>query len=417
VALRFDQVEIGQRELSQKVAFGSHNQILESVTYDGGNPVEYSRYSYDALYRLMSVTSKTVDAETIYSFAYKTGNQPFEVTVRNASGVLSRTQYQTESKDSLTIWWTRVFDKTGQLQSVVKETRDKNGRLTEAMTFDSEGKVCRVEAVTRTASTTTTKTYTGDSQLTSTRVEKFDARGNILELSFQWQGDLQFMGSILSRSDYKYDKSGNWLENTQYTVSEKYGREYQEPVRVVYRDIVYRAAPTSLPPKIEPAQLFARSKPDEAVMTPPSSASPKMMVSESSDPLDDLKTVTFILTADKGKGSYGDSVTFVVRAKETQEPEAFINWNSYLGEEAFVTSRVGDDPAEDCLWSISTDHKASFYPGEIYSFINRLTTTNKLVARVTPYGESPITAEFDMSEFATLAKPYESLLRKPNEAD
>lgn len=82
-------------------------------------------------------------------------------------------------------------------------------------------------------------------------------------------------------------------------------------------------------------------------------------------------------------------------------------WSDYLGSEARVTWRVGDEDAEVARWSLSTDNEATFYPYDDISFIKQLLGTDRFVAQVTPYDESPITAVFDLTGLANVIHPLQ----------
>lgn len=125
-------------------------------------------------------------------------------------------------------------------------------------------------------------------------------------------------------------------------------------------------------------------------------------VSITTNPLDDSQTVVLLLDANKATSTWGDSITLVLRCK-SNKTEAAVNWHEYLGSEARVTWRIGSGDAKTALWSLSTDHEATFYPSSwftpdaVVAFIKQLLAVNQFVARVTPYNEDPITAVFDLT--------------------
>ena len=110
----------------------------------------------------------------------------------------------------------------------------------------------------------------------------------------------------------------------------------------------------------------------------------KWGVSEKINPVDDSKTILFILKADEGEGIYGNPVYLILRYK-SGETVAYINWNSYLGSEVFVLTRLGNKDATKNQWYSSNDSKASFYPWNNIIFIQALMSVDRLVAQVTPY--------------------------------
>ena len=133
----------------------------------------------------------------------------------------------------------------------------------------------------------------------------------------------------------------------------------------------------------------------------------KWTVQEDSNPIDDSKTVVLAIRADEGASSWGTPVGLVIRCK-SNNTEVYINWGEYLGSEARVTCRVGSEKATSSMWGLSTDSKATFYPGNDIEFVKRLMVAEKFVAQVTPYGESPVTAVFDISGLTQAVKPLQA---------
>jgi type VI secretion system protein VasI len=122
----------------------------------------------------------------------------------------------------------------------------------------------------------------------------------------------------------------------------------------------------------------------------------KWETSTDKDPLTDKSIHYAILRADEGRGRFGDGVFMIVRCK-SGKTEAYINWNTYLGSDGLtVTSRIDKAAASATEWTISTDHKASFIPQPVAT-LKRFDGSSSYVVNLTPYGESPITAIFDIT--------------------
>jgi type VI secretion system protein VasI len=121
----------------------------------------------------------------------------------------------------------------------------------------------------------------------------------------------------------------------------------------------------------------------------------KWNVSVDVNPIDDSKTVILSLDSDSGKSRRGESVFLIARCK-SNTTDLYIGWNDYLGSEADVLTRVGDNKAITQRWSMSTDTKATFHSTPI-PFLKEMLTSTKMVAQVTPYNESPVTAIFNTS--------------------
>ena len=119
----------------------------------------------------------------------------------------------------------------------------------------------------------------------------------------------------------------------------------------------------------------------------------KWRVSVDVNPIDDSKKVTLILNADTGRSRRGKKAYLVVRCI-SNKTDMYIGWNDYLGNSAYVLTRVGNGKAITKRWELSTDSKGTFKNKPI-PFIKQMLTSDKLVAQVTPYNENPITAIFD----------------------
>lgn len=119
----------------------------------------------------------------------------------------------------------------------------------------------------------------------------------------------------------------------------------------------------------------------------------KWNVRSTINPVDDSKTVTLSLFADSGQGRWGDQVYLIIRCK-SNTTDLYISWNDYLGRKANVLTRIGSSKASTEYWPLSTDKKATFKNKPI-PFIKKMMESNKMVAQVTPYNESPVTAVFN----------------------
>ena len=130
----------------------------------------------------------------------------------------------------------------------------------------------------------------------------------------------------------------------------------------------------------------------------------KWRVSAETNPIDDSKTVSLVLISDSGRSKWGKPVAIIIRCM-SNKTELYINWNDYLGSSASVLTRIGKNRAVTKNWSLSTDSQATFYPTGTINFIKEMMDSNKLVAQVTPYNESPVTAIFDTTGLSNAIKP------------
>lgn len=121
------------------------------------------------------------------------------------------------------------------------------------------------------------------------------------------------------------------------------------------------------------------------------------------NPIDDSNTVYLSLFSDTGKNRWGHSPVLTLRC-QSNKTELYINWNDYLGRKANVLTRVGENKAMTQNWGLSTDSKATFHPKAI-SFIKDMMKSGKMVAQITPYNESPVTAIFNTQGLDNAIQP------------
>ena len=158
--------------------------------------------------------------------------------------------------------------------------------------------------------------------------------------------------------------------------------------------------------------------PDQTSESPSIQTMSKWIFDQNVDPLTDNKKYFFMLKADSGKNDYGDLPVLVIR-QDGDELELYINWHTYLGndtddykyEAKYITTRVDQDEPINLLWDNSTDSKASFCPYKYTrELVQRLGHASQFVVRCTPYGDSPITAVFDVRSLKEISMPYNDQL-------
>ena len=139
-------------------------------------------------------------------------------------------------------------------------------------------------------------------------------------------------------------------------------------------------------------------------MSPPVRGVGLWEVSTDLSKIDDSTSVTALLTASQPIGAgYKQAIpTAVARCKEG-DLDFYIVWGMFIGSSKHpVTMRLDSDDAGIENWSVSTDHKATFYSGNVNVLFEALTKAKKLVVRTTPYGESPVITSFDISGFSNV---------------
>jgi type VI secretion system protein VasI len=157
----------------------------------------------------------------------------------------------------------------------------------------------------------------------------------------------------------------------------------------------------------EIAKINNLTSPQTQTTNEPSNS--KWVVTSNTNPVDDTKTAVAMLVADAGASKWGNQITFIARCK-SGSTEVFINWYDYLGSEATVLTRVGNEKAKTSEWDLSSDSKASFAPQPV-KLLKAMQTSNKFLAQITPYNESPVTAIFDTTGFDNAIKPLRELCK------
>lgn len=133
----------------------------------------------------------------------------------------------------------------------------------------------------------------------------------------------------------------------------------------------------------------------------------KWLVSTKKSPINDSTNVVLYLSAEESIRSGYNTVTpsLFIRCSEGKT-NAYISWDLYLGlESTMMLTRLDKESAVTKAWSISTDNKAVFVSGSNVAFAKQLMEHQSLLAQITPYGESPVMANFDLVGLTDAIKP------------
>jgi type VI secretion system protein VasI len=131
-------------------------------------------------------------------------------------------------------------------------------------------------------------------------------------------------------------------------------------------------------------------------------------------PLDDSKSYFLSRDAEEpiGSGLMRGTPTLMIRYKE-RELHIYVSFDSYLGSDStVVTLRLGQSAAKQEEWSLSTDGKAIFCPTDAREFVDQLLQNDRLVIRLTPFGESPITVTFDLAGLSEAIQPMRKVIQR-----
>lgn len=124
-------------------------------------------------------------------------------------------------------------------------------------------------------------------------------------------------------------------------------------------------------------------------------------------PIDDSENVYLSVEAEETvrSGYKTAKPTLHVRCAE-QKTNVFITWDLYLGlESTQMLTRFDTAKAANNTWSISTNNTAVFVRGSDIGFAKTMMNHEKLLAQITPYGESPVMATFRIAGLSEAVKP------------
>ncbi len=153
----------------------------------------------------------------------------------------------------------------------------------------------------------------------------------------------------------------------------------------------------------ELAKMLGVDKPKTTIKE----AKGKWRVQEGKSLIDDSINVYLTLVADDSVKSGYNTVTPIlfVRCAENKT-DVYLAWDLFLGtDETRMLTRFDDEKAEKNTWSISTDHKAAFFRGSDVDFAKTLMKHEKLLVQITPYGENPVMATFEIRGLSDAIKP------------
>jgi len=139
----------------------------------------------------------------------------------------------------------------------------------------------------------------------------------------------------------------------------------------------------------------------------PTSGMGKWKISKDVSAMDDSVTIVARLYSnDTVQSSYKSYRPVLIFRKSEGEFNAYITTDSFLGTgNISVTIRVDKNKSVKRNWNTSTDHKAIFHRDP--KLLNKvLLKSNKLVVRIVPYSESPITFSFDTSGLEEVMKQF-----------
>jgi type VI secretion system protein VasI len=140
----------------------------------------------------------------------------------------------------------------------------------------------------------------------------------------------------------------------------------------------------------------------------------KWIIKTEISPIDDKQCIYLSLDSEEtvSAGYKKGRPCLYIRYKEGQL-ECYIHYGFFIGSDSTsVTMRMDKKEPRTHNWNISSNHESIFYPSGVKWFVDNLMESKSLVIRLTPYGESPVTASFDLTGIAESIKPIIEALEK-----
>lgn len=115
------------------------------------------------------------------------------------------------------------------------------------------------------------------------------------------------------------------------------------------------------------------------------------------DPVDDSTLYRAYINSITDKTKYGKPITLVVECIDNKT-FFYIDWQTFIStQEHDVTIRIDKEQAFKKKWIPSTNYIASFYKGSPIKLLKRIINAKKVIAKVEPHAESPLTVTFHVT--------------------
>ena len=409
--------------------FDWQRKVFVMVQYnDAGMPYLYEKVTFSDDGLLQSSVLKTRRALINKEYEYNADYTGYEVYSVSDSGRIKVASFELEREDEGYSSFDYSYDKSGAITKTKKTTgysfsgdlrKDAQNNPPNDGTvyyyFYEDGKLSSIITETD-SSSKRRRTYYVNNKKTDDELSEVNDKGDVTRET-----------TLTSTYIYKYiyDSNLNWVQKDSFYEDKTDDLKYRPPLLRPRREIVYSGTVTepqmpdvlfsfeSIDDKQDTADKteLAEATPEEeaekdaSVVVKPSGLKP--FTSERTDPMDDKKVLYIVFNAPQKVNAYVENVSLIIRKKEGQEPELYINWKEFLSQTScFVTYRIDNGPARTEEWTVSTDEKASFYDGDTTALLDKLRTAQKFIARTTPFNEAPCTAEFDVSTLKNLDESY-----------
>lgn len=402
-----------ERTISRRMTFDYVTRKIEVVNYnDTGKAFEYVLIKYLENKKISAITRKRIDDIEKNEIVYTSDNEWDEYRIMQDGSKAKTVSFSKDKENGKFVSYCTMLNEYITVKKSYLETGRENAQYT--YWNDEIESLYSFEYSERKKKTTFYSSYGMNTVLE----EIFDTTGNAVQSIYK-QSDEE-RSTI---KEYSYDTTGNWIQCDSFNNDSSFGGLYRVPETRLIREFSYKKSASEVL-SIEPSNLvpeYEMTSTDSSLSNENDAETRKyfqhIYISDAIDPLDDQKITTLIITGEGGESAYEDSPSMIIRRKKNEKPEIYINWHRYLGIETIVTIRIGNTPAVTDEWNISTDSQASFYKGDVISFLNNIKATDNVVAKTTPYGDSPVTTIFNVSELKTMGEDYEWIFSDNNDGN
>lgn len=209
--------ELEKRIVSQ---YNREGALIERISYDGnGNITSHSVYAINADGRSTKI-----------------------VTYNGSGAVESRSTITYESGGAAERVVQRLYNADGSLDYVYIYNYNTDGHMVEAVHYNADGSFDMrvINSYDTRGKLLETDMYDAQGKLTVRMTWTYSEQGAMIESSsVLYLNGIEWLSDRTGYSGYGFDAYGNWIKRVESEWVEKFGKEYWEPRKVIYRTINY----------------------------------------------------------------------------------------------------------------------------------------------------------------------------------
>ena len=136
----------------------------------------------------------------------------------------------------------RTYNPDGSLDSVLVYNYDAGGRMAESVIYNADGTLSAriVNSYNMQGNMVETNLYGAKGELNARITYTYNEQGYQIESSsVLYLNGVEWLPAQNRYSEYEFDAHGNWIKRVESKWVKKFGKEYWEPQRVIYRTIIY----------------------------------------------------------------------------------------------------------------------------------------------------------------------------------